>query len=431
MFIDFPKSEAVVKGLENIRLPEMARMQQIFEDDKIEDLKGHLLAQMTAELSPAEFTGKRIAITAGSRGIPNLDLMIRTLCDQLKEWGAQPFIVPAMGSHGNAVAEGQTEYLAGFNITEESMGVPLLSSMDVVEYGTLEDGTPCYCDKYAFEADGIVLLNKVKPHTEFRGPYESGLCKMVAIGLGNHLGASEFHARGFDTFAKRIPEVAEVFLKTGHCAFGVAVVQNAYDEISELEVIRPENILTREPELLEIAKRRIAGFKGKDVDVLIIDEIGKNISGAGHDPNVTGRNSSGLPGFETVLNLKRLFIRGVTEQSHHNGIGIGLADVSTLRCVRSIDWAPTFTNLLNAVQLAAAKVPFYMDNDRDALLIAIRQLTGIDYNKAKVVRIRNTQHMTEILVSRSYWETVCDRPDVKLLSDFEPMKFDEEGYFVD
>jgi hypothetical protein len=429
MFIPFPESQVVVKGIEEIRIPELAHMRQIYESDYIADLKGHLLNQMNAVVDcPGMLAGKRLAITVGSRGIPNLDLIVRTLCDRLKEWGALPFIVPAMGSHGSGTAEGQIDYLKGFNITEKTMKVPILSTMDVVHYGTLTDGTHCYCDKYAYESDGIIVLNKIKPHSEFKGTYESGLAKMIAIGLGNHIGASEFHAPGFETFAKRLPEVVELFLKKCKCLFGIGIVQNAYDEVSELEVIRPENILERERALLEIAKRRIATFKGKQIDVLVIDEIGKNISGAGHDPNVTGRNSSQLPGFGSeILDLKRLFVRGLTKESHHNASGLGMADVTTLRCLRDVDWGATWTNLLNATQLRSAMMPLYMNNDFDALMIAIRTLNGVDYNQAKIVRIRNTQCMDDILVSRSYWESICNRPDVELVSDFVQMQFDEAG----
>lgn len=432
MFIPFPESQVVVKGTEGIRIPELAHMRQIYENDCIQDVRAHLIQQMDLNVPHSgSLLGKRIAITVGSRGIPSLDIVVRTLCDHLKDWGAKPFIVPAMGSHGNGTAEGQNAYLRGLNITEETMGVPILSSMDVVQYGTLKDGTRCYCDKYAYESDGIVVLNKIKPHSEFRGDYESGLAKMIAIGLGNHIGASEFHVPGFHTFPERLPEIAKLFLQTCPCLFAVGVVQNAYDRLSELEVIRPEDLLDRERELLKIAKRRIASFKGRQIDVLIIDEIGKNISGAGHDPNVTGRNSSKLPGFgKEILDLKRLFIRGLTKESHHNGCGLGLADVTTLQCLRDVDWGLTWTNQVNATQLQSAMVPLYMNNDRDALMIAIRTLNGVDYNQAKIVRIRNTQHMDDILVSRTYWESVRERPDVELLSDFVPMQFTADGALI-
>ena len=433
MFVEFPENRVVVKGIDGISIPKMAHMQQTYENDSIADIREHVISQMeTVITNPAIFAGKRIAITVGSRGIPHLPLIARTICDKLKNWRAKPFIVPAMGSHCNGSAERQAAFLRDMGITEEEIGVPVLSGMEVVQYGTLADGTRCYCDKYAFESDGVVVLNKIKPHSEFRAPHESGLVKMIAIGLGNHVGASEVHFLGFDGFGDRILQIAKIFLKAGKCMFGVGVVQNAYDEISELEVILPENILTREAELLKIAKRRIATFKGRQMDVLIIDEIGKNISGAGHDPNITGRHCSGLPGYGTeVLDEKRIFIRGLSKESHHNGTGLALADVTTLRCVRDVDWDATWTNMINATMIKDAGMPLYMNNDYDALMIALRTLNLADINQAKIVRIRNTQHMTDIQVSRSYWESVCNRPDVKLCSGFETMRFDSAGNLLD
>jgi hypothetical protein len=433
VFIDFPENEVVVQGLEKIPIPEMARMRQFYEDDFIVDIEGSLKRQLKEKFpDPSSFEKKRIAITVGSRGIPHLPLIVRTLCEKLKKWHADPFIVPAMGSHCNGSAEGQAEYLRGMGITEEAVGVPILSSMEVVQYGTLADGTRCYCDKYAYESDGVIVLNKIKPHTEYRAPYESGLLKMIAIGLGKHKGASEIHFLGFEGFAQRVFQVGKTFLETGKCLFAIGLVQNAYDKISELEVILPEDILIREEELLKIAKRRIATFKGREIDVLIIDEIGKNISGAGHDPNITGRNCSGLPGFgDEILKVKRVFVRGLSKESHHNATGLGLADVTTLRCVRDVDWDSTWTNMINSTMIKEAGMPLYMNNDRDALMLALRTLNRTAVDQAKVVRIRNTLCMTDIQVSRSYWESVCQRSDVELCSDFAPMRFDASGYLID
>lgn len=428
-FIDFPNVNVVVEGAEQIKLPKMMKIKQIYDSTKIEDIPSQIRQQMKINITDQrKYEGKKICITAGSRGIPHLDIIIRTVVDELKEWGAQPFIIPAMGSHGGATAQGQKELLATYNTTEQTMGVPIVSSMDVVQAGTLPDKTPVYCDKNAFESDGIVVLNKVKPHTDFRAKHESGLAKMLAIGLAKHKGASMFHMMGFASFGERIPQACEVLLKYAPIAFGVGIVQNAYDEISELEVMMKEEIMARDAALLEIAKEKIAKFKFPAIDVLIIDEIGKNISGNGHDPNITGRSNS--PGFETAINMQKLFIRGLTEETHHNACGLGVADITTARCLRNVDFDTTWTNVITATVLHGGRIPMYMNNDRDALRLAIRTCTGIDFDQAKVVRIKNTLSMEEIEVSESYYEELRTRKDVKILSETAEIKFDTNGFMI-
>jgi len=428
-FINFPEVHVVIEGAENIRFPKMMKIKQIYDASKIEDLSAWTAKEMQENIQNKEaYKDKRICITVGSRGIPHLDSIVKTVVDQLKAWGAKPFVIPAMGSHGGATAEGQKELIAGYHITEESVGAPILSSMETVQIGELDDGTPVYCDKFAYESDGIVVLNKVKPHTDFRGKHESGMAKMMAIGLAKHKGASMFHMKGFPTFADRIPKVCEVFLQNAPVAFGVGIVQNAYDEISELEVMEKERIMERDAALLEIAKAKVAKFKIPQIDVLIIDEIGKNISGNGHDPNITGRSNSG--GFESVLDLKKMFIRSVAEESHHNGCGLAMADVTTLRCVRSVDFDATWTNVVTATMLNGGRIPIYMNNDREALLVAIRTCTNIDFAKVKVVRIKNTLCMEEIEVSESLYEECQARDDIEIISEPYDIKFDSDGYMV-
>lgn len=428
-FINFNPVEFKVPGLEEVKLPKMVRIRQKYDDKKIMDLKNHIEKEMDAVLIQKEdFTGKSICITAGSRGIPHLDMIIKTVVDKLKEYGANPFIIPSMGSHGGASVEGQMEILEGYGITEESMGVPIKATLDVVQIGELPDKTPVYCDTYAYEADGIVILNKVKPHTDFRGKHESGLAKMMAIGIANHKGASMFHRMGFQSFAERIPEVCEVFLENAKLSFGVGIVQNAYDEISELEIIPTEKFLERDAALLEIAKQRIPNFKNPNIDVLIIDEIGKNISGNGHDPNITGRSNS--KGFEDVVNIQKLFIRSISKESHHNGAGIKGADITTRRCLMDVDFGATWTNVATVNILTGGSIPMYVESDLDAIKICVRTCLGIDYTQAKIVRILNTLSMNEIEVSLPYYETIKDNPEIELLSEPYEMQFDKVGFLV-
>ena len=428
-FIEFPPMSIKIEGMENVQIPKMFKIREIYDPTKIEDIPGWVKQQMETNLHNKEqYRGKRLCITAGSRGIPHLDTIIRTIVDTLKSWGAEPFIIPAMGSHGGGTAEGQREMIATYGITEETMGCPIYSSMEVVQISTLHDGTPVYCDKYAYESDGIVILNKVKPHTDFRGKHESGMAKMCAIGLAKHKGASMFHMMGFPTFAERIPQVGEEFLKHAPVAFGVGIVQNAYDDISEIEVMEKDLIMEKDAELLEIAKAKIAKFKMHDMDVLIIDQIGKNISGNGADPNITGRSNS--KGFEDVINCKKMFIRGLTEETHHNGCGINHADITTRRCLNDIDFETSWINVVTATMLNGGKIPVYAETDRDALRIAIRTCNGIDFSKAKVVHIKDTLHMEEIEVSEAYYDELKNNPEVEILSEPEEMKFDENGFMI-
>ena len=427
--LGLPPVSVKIEGMDQIHLPRMMRVRQVFDAAHIEDPISVLLGELNSSgPAPEEIRGKRIAIAVGSRGIPHLDEMVRAIITWLKAREGKPFIVPAMGSHGNASAEGQRELLAGYGITETRMGVPILSSMEVVRLGTLDDGTPVYCDRFASEADGLVILNKIKPHTDFKGELESGLAKMMAIGLGNHKGASMFHMMGMDTFPERLPKVAEVFLNTLPILFGVGVVQNAYDELCNLEVVPPDRLMEREAALLKVAKNRMGKFLFDHIDVLIVDEIGKNISGAGLDPNVIGRNFS--RNIHGVLDVQKLFIRGLTEETHRIGIGISLSDVTTRRCLNQIDFEAVWANAITATVIQAGAIPMYMENDRDALLLAIRTCNNIDFDRARVVRIKNTLELHEIEVSEAFRDEFANRKDLQILGDSYELPFDAEGFLI-
>lgn len=429
--IDFPEIHFPIQGIGEIKIPRMVRVRQLYDNDEILNIEKHLKNELDKYDYRSQVKGKNIAITVGSRGIPQNSLIVKTICQQLKEWGAYPFIVPAMGSHGGGCVEGNLEILEGYGITEENIGAPIKASMEVVQIGTMQDAekTPIYCDKYAAEADGIVIYNKVKPHTDFKGIHESGLLKMIAIGLAKHVGCSWFHKQGFDTFAERIPMVAEVFLQKMPVIFGVGVVQNAYDKISEIAVYPGDRLIEGDKELLQIAKKRFPRFKFDDIDVLIIDRIGKNISGEGADPNVTGRGF--MPYFKDDFHTKRLFIRGLTEQSHHNACGLGLADITTRRCLNSVDWESTWINLTTNTMIDGGKIPMYQNNDYEALRVAIRTCTKIDYNAAKIVRIKDTLSLNEFEVSENMIPDLQNVEDIEILSEPYEMVFDEDGYLND
>ncbi len=430
--IEFPEIHFTVRGMEQVRIPRMYHIRELYEEDYISDIPGHIRAKMEQALPDHSFLeGKSLALTVGSRGIPDLVLMVRTICDTLKEWGAKPFIVPAMGSHGGGCVEGNLEILNGYGITEESTGVPIRASMDVVRIGTLEDDahTPVYCDKYAAEADGIVLFNKVKPHTDFKGTHESGLCKMMAIGLAKHTGCSWFHMQGFATFAKRIPMVGYEFLSKMNVVLGIGVVENAYKKISEIEAFPKERIMEGDLMLIDIARKRLPRMKFDNIDVLVIDRIGKDISGAGADPNITGRGF--MPYFDDDFHCKRLFIRGLSEGTHHNGCGLGVADITTRRCLNDVDWESTWVNLTTNTMIEGGKMPFYQNNDKEALMMAIRTCNRIDYANARIARIRDTVSLSDIEISEALLPDVAGRDDVQIIEGPYEMEFDEEGFMKD
>lgn len=427
-FINFPEIHAKVSGMDTVTMPEMVTIHEAYDDQQIIDVAGHIKAEMEKLPNHEQFAGKSICLTVGSRGIPSLDIMVRTMCDTLKEWGAKPFIIPAMGSHGGGTAEGQLEMLAGYNITEESMGVPIRATMEVVQYGEVK-GVPLYCDKYAYESDGIVVFNKVKPHTDFRGPHESGLLKMIAIGLAKHKGAATFHSFGFPSFTYLIPPVGQIFLDNCPVAFGVGVVQNAFDDICNIEVCTPDKLIETDAKLLEIAKKRMAKFLFHDIDVLIIDEIGKNISGNGHDPNVTGRNLSGS--FKDELNLKKLFVRGITPEAHHNGCGLSACDITTRKVLNDVDWDVTWTNGLTTGIMTAGQIPVYANTDKEAIQMCLKTLWGMDSKDAKVVHIKNTLAMSTIQVSKPLWEEIKDKPGISFAADAGVLSFTEDGDLIE
>lgn len=418
-----------IDGGYDIPFPKMMKVRQHFKREKIDNIEEAVQTDMQQKLSEADFKGKRMAVAVGSRGIANLAVVVKSVVQQLKAWGAEPFIFPAMGSHGGATAEGQTKILADYGVDEENMGVPIISSMDVVQVATLANGMPVYVDKQAYEADGIVVVNRVKPHTDFKGDFESGLCKMMGIGIGKHKGATTIHSYGFDQFHDLIPEVGEAIIDHAPISFGVAILENAYEDTAKVEIVPKDQIIAREKELLVEAKNSMARLLLPEIDVLIVDQIGKDISGAGMDPNVTGRTGSRLPGFEAPP-IQKIVVLDLTEKTHGNACGIGVADVTTLDCINKIDFSYLYANSITSTVLDAAKLPVAMNNDREALVIAVKTCNRITPETAKIVRIKNTLELTEIQISETYMDLVKDRDDITILEDPQPMQFTDEGKLI-
>ncbi|MFM2577368.1 hypothetical protein [Vibrio fortis] len=407
-------------------LPKMTKVKQHFERRKLDDIPQRIQQELAKFPNPECLFGQSLAITVGSRGISGLIPVLQQTIYFLKSHGAHPFIVPSMGSHGSANAEGQVKILDTYGITEQSMQVPIVSSMEVVQVAEMSDGVPLYLDRVAIEADGIILCNKIKPHADFKGQVESGILKMLCIGLGNHVGASSLHRYGFHNFHRVIPEAGERLLEKIKVPFAIGLVENAYDELMDIEVVEQKDILTLEPKYLERAKRNIATIQIPDIDVLIIQEIGKNISGEGMDPNVTGRPGSGVGGF-TGPNISSTVVLSLTEATHGNGVGIGMADITTRQLVQNLDFGAMYTNAATAGTLATAKIPMVMGNDREAIVFALKTAPIHDINNAKIVWIKNTLDLDNIYVSEALKPVVQNLEKAECTQDSEVFCFDEEG----
>ena len=397
----------VSRLLKDVPLPMMFHAAQKFNDAHIErqDLEKTIFNEiqrsgMDQRIQP----GMRIAITAGSRGIRNVDEITRSVVAFVKSRGATPFIVPAMGSHGGATAEGQKEMLAGYGITEDRMGCEIRSSMETVYLGNSEFGKPVYMDRNAYESDGVILSCRLKPHNAFRGPVESGPCKMMTVGLGKQKGAEQVHSDGMDFIAKNIPTMAKVTLGTGKILFAIPCLENAYDQTLMFEAIPAEKILEREPELLKIAFANMPSILVGEGDVLIVDRIGKNFSGTGVDPNITGTFST--PYASGGVQVQRTCFLDLTEESHGNSLGVGLASAITRRIFDQIDADAMYTNCMTSTVIKSAMVPCVMSTDKEAIQFCIRTCNRIDRENPRVIRIRNSLHVGQIMLSEAYYEDV-------------------------
>jgi hypothetical protein len=376
--------------------------------------------------------GDRIAITAGSRGIANMPLILRACGDAIREVGGDPFIMPAMGSHGGATAEGQRDVLIGYGITRESVGMPIVSSMDVQQIGSIDD-LPIYLSTTALEADQVLLVNRVKPHTDFRGPVESGLAKICAIGLGKQRGAQVIHSFGTRGLAELMPQAARFIIdKTGKIAGGLGILENAYDRTANIHFVEPDGIAT-EPELAlqAQAKALMCALPFDTLDVLVVDEMGKNVSGTGMDTNVLGRMFvPGVPEKETPR-VTTVVVLDLTEESHGNALGIGLADFTTERVVAKIDWNATYRNGYTAgiSGLLRNRLPQALPNDRAAIATAIRMCGQPDMAKLRLARIKNTLMAAYVEFSPSLLaEAGSSR--VEVTRSPQPMQFDPAGRLI-
>jgi hypothetical protein len=420
--------EVNIAGGLDIPLPRMVYVRQKFATTRLNDIPGAVAAQfqrpeVRAKIKP----GMTIAVGCGSRGIANIADSARQVVAELKALGAKPFVFPAMGSHGGATAEGQREVLEGYGITEEFVGCPIHSQMEVVELGKLDGGMPIYMDKLAAAADGVVVICRVKPHTNFRAPIESGIVKMLTIGMGKIIGATELHTQGMDMFGELLPAAAKLIMSQKNILLGVAMIENAADETAMIEAVPAEQIFTREPELQAKAKEFMARLQFDEIDVLVVEKIGKNISGSGMDPNITGRNARFIE-WNMKPFVKKIAVLGLTPETHGNATGVGSADVITMRLYKEIDIGKTYANIITSTYLDGGAIPIIMNTDHDAIRLAVKTVVRVKPEDTKIVRIANTLEVLDIQVSEPMLPFIKANPSMfEIVGEPEAFKFDAKG----
>jgi hypothetical protein len=416
--LDFPTLYSGQRIYSPEQVPEIA----------VEDIPARVRAQLQPILDRVALDD-RVAITAGSRGIANMPAILRACGEAIREAGGDPFILPAMGSHGGATAEGQRDMLVGYGITRETVGMPIVSSMEVQQIGAVDD-MPVYFSTTALEADHILLVNRVKPHTDFRGRVESGLAKICAIGLGKQRGAQTIHSHGTRGLAELMPRAARYIVeKTGKIVGGLAIMENAYDRTARIEFVEPDGIgAAAEERLQQTAKALMCALPFDRLDVLIVDEMGKNVSGTGMDTNILGRMF--VPGVpeEDRPRITAVVVLDLTDESHGNATGIGLADFTTDRVVSKIDWQATYMNMYTSgvSGLLRSRLPWVLPNDRAAIATAIRMCGQPDTSRVRLARIKNTLQAAHVEFSESLLEEAC-AAHVEVTGSPRPMQFDPVG----
>lgn len=412
--------------LSGIPLPRMVKIRQSFPAPKLANIESTLRKELSRPgIIDTIKPGMNIAVALGSRGIAEIATLTALTVEEIKKHGGQPFIVPAMGSHGGATPTGQREVLANLGITEQSAGCPIISSMKVVELDRLDNGLPVYIDKNAFMADGIVVINRIKPHTAFRGQCESGLVKMITIGLGKQKGAETCHAYSFKYMAENLIAMAKISLAKAPILFGVGIVESAYDQVAKISAVPAAQMIETDMKLLREAKANMPRLYFDQIDVLVVDQIGKDISGDGMDPNITGRYptpyASGGP------DISKMVVLDLSERSHGNANGMGTADFTTRKLINKTNFKATYANGLTSTVVGPTHMPTVLDCDRDAILAAIKTCNARDLSCVRLVRIKDTLHLGEILISEAMVAEVINHPNITILSQSGEMTFDEYG----
>jgi hypothetical protein len=410
-------------------MPRMARVKQQFSGPMLQDIPAAVRQTLGVLALPIK-PGQTVALAVGSRGIVNIDVIARAAVDHVKALGARPFIFPAMGSHGGGTADGQRSVLEHYGITEATMGCPVRATMDVVQIGEAL-GLPVWLDRHAHEADWIGVINRVKPHTDFIGEVESGLFKMLTIGIGKHRGAVQAHRAAVrHRYEPMVVAFGREVLRKARIAFGLGVVENGYDETALVQGFLPGDIEAGERELLRKAKAWMARLPFERFDLLVVDEMGKDISGAGMDSNVIGRHGTFFEPPYTTPKITFIVVCDLTAHTYGNAIGLGSADFTTRRLADKVDWEATYVNGLTACSPAGCKMPAVLDSAQEAIAVALSCLGLERVEDARVVRIKNTLKITEVDVSESLLDEVARRDDLTRVGDPTPLAFDPAGYLL-
>lgn len=409
------------------QLPRMVRIKQNFAAPILANVPQTVRDQLDQSGLPLRLDGRRIAVAVGSRGITHLRDIVGATIQWLKGRGAAPFIVPSMGSHGGATAEGQAQVLAELGITESCVGAPIVSSMDVVQIGAISSSIPVVIDKHAYEADGIVLINRIKSHTQFRSDIESGLLKHMVIGLGKDRMASIIHAYGIPGLVELLPQAARVVLAKAKILASLAVVENAYKQTAEIRALRPEAMECEEKVLLAWAKELMPSLPVDQLDLLVLDEMGKEISGPGMDSSITGRIMAHRIPDPEKPDIKILAVLDLTAKSMGNAVGLGVADLTTERLVKKMNRQATYVNTIVGGFPVQGKIPMFFATDRELMQAAAQLIGAVPLHQARVIRAKNTLMMTELLVSEALVPEVRRLPRIEVISDPGEWEFDAHG----
>ncbi len=414
-----------------MNFPPISRVRRSFDQPELGDVAGEVARVIrSSHLAGRVLAGGRVAITVGSRGIAGLPQITRAVADAVRGLGFQPFVVAAMGSHGGGTAKGQRELLAELGVTQASVGCPIRCEMQTVVLGRNSFGLPIHFDQNAFDSEGIILLNRIKPHTSFSGRYESGLLKMLAIGLGKREGAAQVHKLGLPGLKSMLPEVGAFLLKRTPVALGIGILENAYEHTAQIVGVEPEELLEVEPRLLEQARQLMGRLPFDQIDVLIVGELGKNYSGTGLDPNVIGRQRvETMPDLPRPV-ITRLAVLDLSVETRGNALGIGLADLTTGRLVEAIDPVPMRVNSLTSNFLTRARVPLSLPDDQRVIQACLDTCWKVDPQEARLVIIPNTLELTTLWVTEPLAPEVEAHPELRFESGFQPMPFDASGQLV-
>ena len=402
-------------------LPKMYRVRQSFRKDRLDDIEGTVHRELNQETIRSRVRpGMKIALGVGSRGIRNLPRIVKCVIGELKAMGAEPFILAAMGSHGGGTLEGQLEVLRAYGITEQAMGVPVIANNDVTHLGQTSRVIQVYFDKLCLEdVDMVIPINRVKLHTDFVDNIQSGMCKMLVIGLGHHRGCTAIHQADFSYFGDTLKEATRLILSRAKVGFGVAIMENAYDQTSLIEAVPAENMLSREAELVEVSKQNMPLLMIPDIDVLVVQEIGKDISGNGFDPNILGKSLLLDRFVLPVPRINRMVLLDLSEATHGNAVGIGIFDVTTRKVFDQLNLETMYANDIALGCLDDCKIPLVAADEDEAIRVAIKVLRGNDPSRLKIVKIKNTLHLEEIQVSEDLLDVVAADPRLELLGPVE------------